>query len=58
MLVVDTKATGREILVRSIWDMDGLTLRLRVGGDDDGASVRLVRLVMARTRDILEVNSE
>jgi hypothetical protein len=33
-------------------------LGLRVSGDDDGASVRLVRLVMARTRDILEVNSE
>jgi hypothetical protein len=34
-----------------------LTLWLRDGGDDDGTSLRFVRLVRARARDILMVNS-
>jgi hypothetical protein len=53
MLVVDTKATGREILARSICVVGFLTLWLLVGGDDDGTSDRLMRLVIARASDIL-----
>ena len=54
MLVVDTRAIGREIFVRSKL-LGVLTLWLRVGdtGDSFGSSVRLMRLVMARARDIL-----
>jgi hypothetical protein len=54
MLVVDTKANGREILERSIgWRV--LTLWLRAGDTvgSFGTSVRLMRFVMARARDIL-----
>jgi hypothetical protein len=57
MLVVDTRATGRDILARSIWVVEVLTLWLRLGGDD-GTSDRLTRLVRARARDILMGNSE
>lgn len=57
MLVVDTKAVGREILARSICAVcDGfLTLWLRVGGDVGSFTVseRLMRFVMARASDIL-----
>jgi len=54
MLVVDTRAIGRDIFVRSKL-LGVLTLWLRVGdtGDSFGSSVRLMRLVMARARDIL-----
>lgn len=54
MLVVDTRAIGRDIFVRSKL-LGALTLWLRVGdtGDSFGSSVRLMRLVMARARDIL-----
>ena len=58
MLVVETKATGRDILARSICVVGFLTLWLREGGDDDGTSDRFMRLVIARARDILVVNSE
>jgi hypothetical protein len=55
MLVVDTKATGREIFERSKLLFGVLTLWLRVGDtvDSFGSSVRFMRLVMARARDIL-----
>jgi hypothetical protein len=56
MLVVDTKATGKDILARSIWGVEVFTLWLRVG--DGGTSERLMRLVTARARDILMVNPE
>jgi hypothetical protein len=54
MLVVDTRATGSEILARSIVE-PFLTLWLRVGEVDSfGSSVRFMRFVMARARDILK----
>jgi len=55
MLVVDTRAIGREILERSKLLLAILTLWLRVGDtvESFGSSVRLMRLVMARARDIL-----
>jgi hypothetical protein len=51
MLVVDTRANGKDILERSIF----LTLWLRVGDTvgSFGTSVRLMRFVMARASDIL-----
>jgi hypothetical protein len=58
MLVVDTRAIGKDILARSNWALGFLTLWLRVGGDVDGTSDRLMRLVIARARDILMDNSE
>lgn len=54
MLVVDTRATGREILLRSMVETF-LTLWLRVGDVGSfGSSVRFMRFVMARARDILK----
>jgi hypothetical protein len=56
MFVVETRATGREILARSML-APFLTLWLRVGrvGEEGsfGSSVRFMRFVMARARDIL-----
>ena len=57
MLVVEIKATGEEILERSICKPGLFTLWLRAGGDSVeealGASGRLMRLVTARAIDIL-----
>lgn len=56
MLVVDTRAIGREILARSM-EEPFLTLWLRVGRVGEvgslGSSVRFMRFVIARARDIL-----
>lgn len=51
--VVEMRAIGREILLRSMEPLF-LTLWLRVGEVDSfGSSVRFMRFVMARARDIL-----
>jgi hypothetical protein len=54
VFVVERRATGREILARSIFDMDEfLTLWALFGIDICSVdSVRLMRLVMARARDM------
>ena len=57
MLVVETRATGAEILARSIWRLAFLTVRLS-GGDDGevlGASGRFMRLVKPRASDMLTI---
>lgn len=51
MLVVDSKATGEEILALSIWT-PGLFILWERAGDDDAASDLLIRLVTARARDM------
>jgi hypothetical protein len=53
MLVVDIRATGMDILFRSML-LGALVVFERVGNDDDSdeASVRFMRLVTARARDM------
>ena len=55
MLVVETRAIGDEIWERSmlLLTLLKLWLRARVSMDSFGTSVRLMRLVIARARDIL-----